>query len=142
MRFGSDSSRAGPSSSTVKAEESMDENTSSSSSGGTLDERKQSGTEAFSKNIEKMKDRKAIREWRNWQDEVMPSLIEGILYSRDRFMIDQVLKQCSAPADGGGDGGAGGKTVKIVLVVGIAHMDGIEEILESEFGIEKVKYQG
>lgn len=129
MRFGADSSRAGPSSSTVKAEESMDEN-------------KQSGTEAFSKNIEKMKDRKAIREWRNWQDEVMPSMIEGILYSRDRFMIDQVLKQCSAPADGGGAGGAGGKTVKIVLVVGIAHMDGIEEILESEFGIEKVKYQG
>ena len=81
-------------------------------------------------NIEFIKDRDTLREMANYQSEVFSPIHEVIVNQRDRFMVEQVLKQCTAAP--------GQETVTIVLVVGMMHMEGIERIFEEEFGIEKV----
>ncbi len=91
--------------------------------------------------VEKFKDRKGVTELTQWQKNLLPNIYEAMLGSRDRFMVEQVLRQCTA-AEGSKAGGSKGKTTKIVLVVGMAHMDGIERIFHDDFGIEKQNLGG
>ena len=66
--------------------------------------------------IEAMKDRKQIREKFKQMEDFAPDLVEGLVNERDKIMADN-LKKCD------------GKV--IVAVVGIGHMDGMEEYFKN-----------
>ena len=66
--------------------------------------------------VEAMKDRKLIREKFKQMEDFAPDLVEGLVNERDKIMADN-LKQCD------------GKV--IVAVVGIGHMDGMEEYFKN-----------
>jgi len=68
--------------------------------------------------IEKLKDRKTIRLMSGMMQESWPKFFQILLHDRDEFMSNSILKS----ADGGAK--------RIVAVVGLAHMDGMEKRLK------------
>lgn len=73
----------------------------------------------FQKKVENMKDREAIRSLRKYMLGLMPDILEVMVDSRDEIMVARLRKE--SLRSGGGK--------KVVAVVGMAHMDGIEERL-------------
>lgn len=71
------------------------------------------GLEQFfqSFDVEKLKDREKVRAMVKYMDAVIPRPMNALLHERDRYMADQLLA-CSGR--------------KILAVVGMAHMDGVE----------------
>lgn len=66
----------------------------------------------LSKTVEKLKNRRHIRLFRDHMAQAMPDFMDILVHQRDALMTDRLLNEC--------------KPGRIVAVVGMAHMDGIE----------------
>lgn len=66
----------------------------------------------FGDTLEALKTREHARMMRDWMDQAMPPVAEVMLHRRDRIMAENLRRRC-------GEG-------KVVAVVGLAHLDGIE----------------
>jgi pheromone shutdown protein TraB len=64
--------------------------------------------------IEKLKDRKTAREVTRLMDHVAPEIMRGLLHERDEFMARKIRQTPGT---------------KLVGVVGLAHLDGLERLL-------------
>lgn len=90
-------------------------------------------SDAVSKAIEHFKDRKRLRELRAWLGQVSPELIGAMLDRRDEHMYRELTGLAGAIGQVKGPGLRG------VAVVGLAHMDGIEERWRNDFGPSSVQ---
>lgn len=91
-----------------------------------------SSGDAVDKIVEEFKERKTLREMRNWLDEVSPEIMNVMAHRRDAHMF-QVLEGLVLGAKPG---------TKVVAVVGVAHMDGLEKRWQDRFGAPSVSSLG
>ena len=75
------------------------------------------GLEGLGDSLEALKTREHARLMTGWMDKTLPQITEVMLHRRDRVMAQNLRKKC-------GQG-------RVLAVVGLAHMDGIEREWES-----------
>lgn len=79
--------------------------------------------EDFQQHIENMKNRETVTKLREFMDRELPKFSNILVHERDAFMVKKLLEAVHAHIKTKGTGGS----LKIVAVVGMAHMDGIEK---------------
>jgi pheromone shutdown protein TraB len=70
--------------------------------------------------LEKIKNRRLIRELREYMEFQFPSIVDTMLHQRDEIMADAIRRECKDAKN-------------IVLVCGLAHLDGIVDNLQGEY---------
>jgi len=82
---------------------------------------------------EQFKKRETLRQLRSWIGSVHPELVHALLGVRDEHLFESLRNLSRAVSSVKGSG------QRSVCVVGIAHMDGIEEMWAAEFGAASVQ---